>query len=187
MISIALGTAAFALFFLSDYTGFKYKFKSAGALFNCGGLSLIVSTAAAIPFNQFKPDFKNIIFLLLASANLALLLYSLFFALKKEAYTYASRNKIPLTDDGVYALCRHPGVIFLSLFYIFIYIIFNTEILLMCAVLFSALDILYVAWQDRFLFENTIENYTFYKQTTPFLVPTFKSVKKCLSDLKYKR
>ena len=86
----------------------------------------------------------------------------------------------PLVDTGVYALCRHPGVLWLGGFYLFAWCAAGGWPLLAAFVLFTGLDVAYVLWQDRVIFPVSIEHYRLYQQTTPFLVPSAASLRRCL-------
>lgn len=180
MIYAFFAVLAFVFFVLSDWLGYKTKSFKYMFLFNLGCGLLILITATAIACGSFTVSVKNIFFAFLALLSLILLVYSLFFALKKENYTGATHGFLPLNDKGVYSLCRHPGVIFLLLFYAFTYIIFSVRQLLVCAVFINLSNLIYVCWQDSFLFEKTIENYNEYKKNTPFLIPNIKSIKACV-------
>ncbi|MEG1931870.1 MAG: hypothetical protein RR075_02045, partial [Pygmaiobacter sp.] len=117
-----------------------------------------------------------------AVSALLLLIYALFFALPADI-AYASADVQPVVSRGVYALCRHPGVLFLGLFYLFFFLLCETSATLVAGLLFTALDIGYVWWQDRVLFPRLIAGYAAYQQVTPFLLPNALSVQRCLQSL----
>ena len=92
----------------------------------------------------------------------------------------------PLVDTGVYALCRHPGVLWLGGFYLFAWLAAGGAALLAAFALYTALDALYVLWQDRVIFPVSIEHYAAYRRSTPFLLPTAASLRRCLATLSVK-
>ena len=51
-------------------------------------------------------------------------------------------------------------------------------------VLFFVLDGLYVLWQDIWVFPRSIAGYAAYRQRTPFLVPTPRSVRACSASFR---
>ena len=112
-----------------------------------------------------------------AIACLAGLVYTLFFAL--PVGSYADDGRVELVDRGIYALCRHPGVWWLGLFYLLVWLWCEQTPILWGGLLFTALDILYVYWQDRWVFEKSIEGYAEYKSRTPFLIPSGGSIRRC--------
>ena len=86
-------------------------------------------------------------------------------------------NKV--CDTGVYALCRHPGVLWLIGFYLFLSIAFPERDLIIGSVVFSLLDIVYVILQDLYIFPRAFSDYDTYSRNTPFLIPNMGSVTKC--------
>ncbi|MEG1862623.1 MAG: hypothetical protein RR198_03360 [Oscillospiraceae bacterium] len=186
MIQIVFGTIAFGLFILSDWLGYKTKSSKYMFLFYLGGILLVGATFVCIPIREFVLNFKNILLGIMALLSLFMLIYSVFFALDKGDDKGDENELLPLTDTGVYAACRHPGVIFLCLFYLCLYGVFTHKSLFICLCFFSIYDIFYVIWQDVFLFEKTIEGYASYKERTPFLLPTVGGVKNCVAYL-YKK
>ena len=58
--------------------------------------------------------------------------------------------------------------------------------LLAAFALYTALDALYVLWQDRVIFPVSIEHYAAYRRSTPFLLPTAASLRRCLATLSVK-
>jgi protein-S-isoprenylcysteine O-methyltransferase Ste14 len=114
-----------------------------------------------------------------------LLIYTLFFALPFQD-TYIKEKSHTVCKNGVYALCRHPGVLWFTLFYAFLGLAVMIPTLFVAGSLFSILNILYVLFQDRWTFMKSFENYEGYKVDTPFLVPNKKSIKHCLRTLSRK-
>ena len=120
------------------------------------------------------------IFTLLAFLFLVLLVYTLFFALPFHD-TYIHGTTAPsLCRSGVYALCRHPGVLWLSGFYLCLYAALGTRMLLAAFVVFTLFDIAYVVFQDRWSFPKQFPEYDDYRQSTPFLLPNVRSIRQCV-------
>lgn len=125
----------------------------------------------------------------LAALALALLGYTLLAALHaggSGALPPRPGALRPLVDTGVYALCRHPGVLWLGGFYLFAWLAAGGAALLAAFALYTALDALYVLWQDRVIFPVSIEHYAAYRRSTPFLLPTAASLRRCLATLSVK-
>lgn len=112
-----------------------------------------------------------------------LLIYSLFFAFPAdEAYLKFGKKKV--CDTGLYALCRHPGVLFLSLFYLFLWLSAGKLGVFAAFAVFTTLDVVYVLIQDFITFPRIFDGYENYRKTTPFLIPGVGSVKRCFATLK---
>ena len=189
MSAFLLGAVSFALFALSDYVGVIRRAGGGSALFAAGGVMLSSATAllaahsgAAALTGRLWP----LRWLCLAAAGgmLALLIHTLFFALRDGGSGYAppADGKLPLVDGGVYALCRHPGVLWLGGFYLALWGALGGFWLGAAFAIYSALDLFYVLWQDRVIFPRSISGYEGYRGRVPFLIPNRHSVHRCLSD-----
>ena len=183
MLWIMLGCAAFVLFFFYDIAGATGRFYPFRIGFAAGCLLLLSSTAGLVWQGLWGrhivwPVF--FIFTLLAFLFLVLLVYTLFFALPFHD-TYIHGTTAPsLCRSGVYALCRHPGVLWLSGFYLCLYAALGTRMLLAAFVVFTLFDIAYVVFQDRWSFPNQFPEYDDYRQSTPFLLPNVRSIRQCV-------
>jgi protein-S-isoprenylcysteine O-methyltransferase Ste14 len=114
-------------------------------------------------------------FLVLAAAAFAATVYTLFFALPFSD-TYVSQQVNTVCDRGMYALCRHPGVLWLTLTYLFLAIAWGNGQVWRLGVLYSCLNLGYVWIQDRWTFPRTFPDYPAYRKQTPFLIPTAQSI-----------
>ena len=101
------------------------------------------------------------------------LVYSLFFAIPfDETYARQSSGR-RVCRRGVYALCRHPGILFFFGMYLFLGLAaLPSPGLLARGMFFSALDLGYAWFQDRQTFPKTFCDYPDYRNNVPFLIPT---------------
>lgn len=184
---LLLGLGAFLLFFLYDINQLVLKKAILGYAFFGGVFLLTASTAGILlsGLNQIDTGlFRIWFFAFLSMIFLILVIYSLFFALPFKD-TYIDKKAPPkVYDKGIYALCRHPGVIFFVGFYAFLGLSLQIPLFWGAAALFSILNILYAIFQDRWTFMKLFSNYDEYRKTTPFLIPTVESIKKCSQTLK---
>ena len=179
MTALFLGALSFPICALSDWLGLRGKRRSASALFALGCLLLAASSVAL--FRDNYPGHLTLLRVLLllgAAGALALEFYTLFFALPFSD-TYAGDGGLSVVDTGVYALCRHPGVLWLALMYLLAAAALGGAQLWTAALLYTALDMAYVWWQDRFIFPHTLAGYGAYQKRTPFLLPTRDSIRAC--------
>lgn len=120
------------------------------------------------------------LFVFLGLLFCGLLIYTLFFCFDAdEAYLQVNQLRQAYTK-GMYALCRHPGVIWFVLGFFCFYGMFPTKQTLIYVLLMSSYNILYVILQDLFIFPRTFINYGEYKKQAPFLFPNMKSIRECL-------
>lgn len=182
MIYIILGLIAFVLFILYDVNSIIIRHKLLKCCFFAGMLLLIAATAGIIvtSWNLLKINIIRIIsFGIPALFFFLLLIYTLFFAIPfKETYVQAT-GPVKLCKRGVYALCRHPGVLWFIGFYTFLGLALGIPLLFTAAAVFSVMNIFYVLFQDRWTFVKSFEKYDDYKSDTPFLIPNRTSLRKC--------
>lgn len=189
MFYIFLGFIAFLLFIVYDINSIIMKHKIFDCCFFVGFFLLTVATIGVVitSWALIKVDaFRMGIFGVFTVIFLYLLIDTLFFAIPFKS-TYLNKEESPkICQSGVYALCRHPGVLWFMGFYTFLGLALMIPLLLTAAVIFSILNILYVIFQDRWTFMKSFENYDKYKENTPFLLPNLKSIKRCLKSLSQK-
>ncbi len=95
---------------------------------------------------------------------------------------FGAGERRALASAGTYALSRHPGAIWLVFFPALLALACDSLPLLEAAPVWSALNVAYVALQDRLVFPRLFgRGYAAYARRVPFLVPTAESLKRCLA------
>ncbi len=113
-----------------------------------------------------------------------LLIHSLFVSLPfRKTYVDAGVGD-KLVKTGLYALVRHPGILWFPLFMLSLIPISKSSLLLIAAPTFIALDIVLVFIQDKFIFGRMFRGYERYRRETPMLLPNRKSVGAFLRSLR---
>ncbi len=113
-----------------------------------------------------------------------LLIHSLFVSLPfRKTYVDAGVGD-KLVKTGLYALVRHPGILWFPLFMLSLIPISRSSLLLIAAPTFIALDIVLVFIQDKFIFGRMFRGYERYRRETPMLLPNRKSVGAFLRSLR---
>ena len=177
---LVLGCLAFVIVFIFDVNKIKqihpylnYSFAVAFVIQVWATVGILLSSS---------PDFKvpgrlPMLFASLAVLSFILMGYALFFALpfKKTYLGLEKRNQV--VDTGMYALCRHPGVIWFFFIYLFLWLASGKMIVLWAGLLWTALDILHVYIQDRWHFPLMLNGYDVYIKKVPFIIPTKQSLK----------
>lgn len=193
MKEVVLGTISFILYALYDLeqVGFiSHRFhKITKTFFTSGSVFLVAATVLLLgkmDIFSMKLNVKMVLFLFLAAIFLALLIYTLFFALPFEK-TYVSQDAHKTYDKKMYALCRHPGVLWFAGFYFCLWLAFGGMPLLVMAVWFSFLNFCYIVLQDFYTFPQVFSDYADYKKRVPFLIPNGKSLKNCFETFKESR
>ena len=180
MYSLLLGMLGFLLFFLYDVNSFTWRSRLLHKSFALGVTLLAAATvldlAAALRMGAFS-GLNDLILLVAGALCLAALVYCLFFALP-FAETYQDTDGPPaVCDRGVYALCRHPGVLCMLGMYLFWGLGALPATMLRNGLIFSGFNTVYVCFQDRMTFPRTFPDYPDYQKNVPFLIPTGASIR----------
>ena len=184
---ILLGAISFIFFFFFDiYTlnnkGTKKK------IFGITGLATFIYSALMVTMSSEKINFSlaiKIIAFMFLSVVAFLLVYSLFLALPfVKTYGKVQHNS-ELVDTGTYALCRHPGVLWFGFLFLFLFFASGSVLLISAGIIWTSIDVLHVYLQEKLFFFKIFPEYRTYIKTTPMLIPTKSSIKKCISTLRY--
>ncbi len=176
---IVLGCIGFVLMVLYDLNQGWWKIKILQPCFALGSFLLLGATGGILFKEAVMPDtlFRMVLGILALFCG-GLLFYTLFLAIPFEA-TYIQEQFSEVVDTGVYALCRHPGVLFLAGFYFFLAPAVRSGLLFWAGVWFSGCNLMYVLMQDRIFFPRCFSNYAEYRKTVPFLIPNKTSLQRC--------
>ena len=150
-------------------------------LFAIGVGLLIIATAQILNVDQPLFTFTSIpILWVISGLGFIEMIYALFFAFPfNKTYVKTSSNSDIITT-GLYGLCRHPGVWGFFIFYLFAALATGNGTLLIAALVWTTMDILHVWIQDSLFFVKTLQGYTLYKKTTPFLFFGIKELRKLI-------
>lgn len=177
MTGYLLGILGFISLFVFDLLSFYNKKKSKYVFMLIGvGALVIGSTLLALAESTFSMHIMmRILFAVMAVFFFCLLVYSVAIEVGKNTYQY---HHIPkLVTSGTYALSRHPGVLWLFFFYVSLGFALTSYALLLGALVFTLVNTSYVYVQEKFIFIHIFEEYPNYQQQTPFILPTYKSIK----------
>ena len=107
-----------------------------------------------------------------------------FFALPFEE-TYCEENKLRAAyTEGVYGLCRHPGVLWFAGAFLCMWGMLGGWRPGIYFGLMIFWNYLYIIFQDLWTFPRTFFNYREYQQSTPFLIPNGKSIRACMKSIR---
>jgi len=183
MTYIVMGCLAFFVLFVFDLNKVRFRNKYLNITFALGILILIGSTIGIVLGDSERFVIHNACRLLAGIMTIILFLilfYGLFFALPFNK-TYKSTKKNRVIDTGVYALCRHPGVVWFFFLYLFLWIASGKMMVLWAGLVWTIMDVIHVWVQEKWFFPYTLDGYDVYKTRVPFLIPNKVSIKRCLS------
>ena len=180
MLSLSLGITGFILYLMYDINSFTTQNRLLGKCFFTGTVLIAASTVIEL-ISAFKQKAfggaSDIILIILSGLSFILLIYCLFFALPFEETYVEQANGRKVYDGGAYALCRHPGIICFFAFYLFLGLAALPSAFLAKGMIYSFLNLLYAAFQDRVTFPKCFTNYEDYRKRVPFLIPNKKSIR----------
>lgn len=185
MVFILTGSVSFVFLFLFDY----YTLKNEGLkkkVFGLLGIFLLIYSTVLVSMTSEKISFSiplRMISGVVCIAAACLLIYSLFLELPFINTYGKQEHNHQLVDRGTYALCRHPGVLWFGLFFMCLFFTTGAVLLIWAGILWTIINMIYVYLQEKVIFCKMFPAYYVYVKTTPMLIPTKKSIKRCTCTL----
>ena len=188
MWQIVLGSLGFLLYFMYDINSIQKKKNVIFQKFFAAGTVLVVVSLLMelwYLWGQCQHRIGRMIgFGTGAAGFFALLIYTLFFALPFEE-TYCEENKLRAAyTEGMYGVCRHPGVLWFTGAYLCMWGMFGGWKQGIYFLLMIFWNYLYIIFQDLWTFPQTFFNYKEYQKNTPFLIPNRDSIRGCLYNIR---
>jgi protein-S-isoprenylcysteine O-methyltransferase Ste14 len=189
MIYIAIGSLGFLIIHICDIVSLKRLPVAKPIIWTLGsGLLAYAIVMLSFQTNRLSlPVWSTWLGWLLFSISFLLLIYSLFINLPFRKTYIATGVGDKLVTTGLYALVRHPGVIWLSLVLVSLILVSKSSLLLTATPIFILLDIVLVVVQDKLFFGRMFHGYNNYRRETPMLLPNRKSINAFMNSLKQAR
>lgn len=188
LIYIITGCLSFIFLLMFDLNKIIFFNKKINILFPIG-IFILGSSAIGILIGSFAEFdifvYWRLFFGAVSVLTLLLLLYTLFIALPFNKTYKEVEKENAVIDAGMYALCRHPGVIWFFLLFVSLGMASAKVMMLWAALIWSVMNIIYVYVQDRFIFPKTLPGYSQYQKRVPFIIPSLISIKNCVSSLRW--
>ena len=189
MIYVAVGCLGFLIIHLFDIVSLK-RIPGAKPFIWILGSGLLVYSLVMVclgPDRLLLPIWSTWLGWVLMTISLLLLLCSLFVNLPFRKTYIATGVGDRLVRTGLYALVRHPGVLWFIPFMLSLILIFRSSQLLAAAPVFILLDIALVIAQDKFFLGRMFDGYDGYRRETPMLVPNRRSINAFVNSLRQSR
>jgi protein-S-isoprenylcysteine O-methyltransferase Ste14 len=177
MLYIIIGAIGFVVVHLFDLVALK-RIPRLKPIIWCIGSGLLIYSLVMIcryPVKIELPDWSVWLGWGVLTVSLFLLIHALFVSLPFRKTYVDTGVSDKLVRTGLYALVRHPGIMWFPLFMLSLIPISRSSLLLIAAPLFIALDIVLVVIQDKFIFGRMFHGYDSYRRETPMLLPNKKS------------
>jgi len=187
MLYIAIGCLGFVVIHLFDIVSLKRWAKGIKPATWVLGSGLLVYALVIACLRSDKltlPVWSTWLGWVLLTISLLLLIYSLFINLPFRKTYITTGASDTLIRTGLYALVRHPGVIWFTLFMLSLTLVSKSSVLVIAAPIFILLDIVLVITQDKFVFTKMFDGYESYQQETPMLLPNRQSINAFINSLK---
>ncbi len=186
MLGIALGAASFFVVFWVDAVSLNQVRFLKPALW-CTATALSIAGILLVLFDPVRLDVPTSLAApawVLAVLFCGLLLYSLFIEIPfAEAYIRRGSPR-HVVRRGTYALCRHPGVLWLTGMLLSLFIATGALRLLAAIPVWIGLDVVYVVLQEKVFFRRQFgAEYAAYRDAVPMIIPTRRSVHACSSTI----
>ena len=186
MLYIIIGAIGFVVVHIFDLVALK-RIPRLKPVVWCVGSGLLIYSLVMIcryPVKIELPAWSIWLGWGVLAVSASLLIHSLFISLPfRKTYVDAGVGD-SLVKTGLYALVRHPGILWFPLFMLSLIPISRSSLLLIAAPTFIALDIVLVFIQDKFIFGRMFRGYDSYRRETPMLLPNRKSVGAFLRSLR---
>jgi protein-S-isoprenylcysteine O-methyltransferase Ste14 len=183
---LLLGVISFFLVFWADVVSLKGTsilkpvLWAAGTVLFLAGLVLIVREPPRIGV----PGAVQIVGWVLAVLSALLLAYSLFLEIPFVSAYLRKGGPSRLVTSGTYALCRHPGVLWLAALLVGAFLGSGSRWVLAALPVWFGLDVLYVVLQEKLFFVKLFgADYREYQGRVPMVIPTSRSARECARTL----
>ena len=183
-----LTIAAYGLFFAYDILTVRGASSARSHLLFFAGCVLVVAAFALLLISQMNGLAADAFFYGMAVLSLicfALMVKALFFSLPRGTYSSVEQGR-SVYRCGMYAFCRHPGVFWYCLGFLFLALAFRSVPVSLSCLLLCAGNVAYMIFQDTWSFPRTFCDYRDYQRNVPFFFPTCQSVRNAISSLSVK-
>jgi protein-S-isoprenylcysteine O-methyltransferase Ste14 len=186
MAGISLGVAAFVVLFWVDVVSLKGMRLVKPALWLVSGALFVLGCVITVrqPPHFQVPGALAAMGWVLAAACGMLLVYSLFIEIPFVSAYVQKGSPSRLVTRGTYALCRHPGVLWLAGMLAGTSLARGSPWMLAALPIWVGVDVLYVILQEKLFFVRMFgPEYEDYQRSVPMLVPTSRSFRECARSI----
>ena len=187
MLYIGIGILGFVIIHLFDLVSIKripYGIKPIVWTVGCAILIFALVKMCLFSDSLRIPNLVIWAGWVLFAVSVAMIILALFVNLPfRKTYIQAGVGD-KLIKNGLYALVRHPGVYWETLFLLSLVLISKSHIMLIGAPVLFVLNTALVVLQDRYFFPRMFKGYNQYQKETPMLLPNRQSVRAFVKSLR---
>ena len=183
-----LTIAAYGLFFAYDILTVRSAGSARLQFLFFAGCVLVVAAFVLLLASQMPVLAADAFFYVVAALSFlcfVLMVKALFFRLPRGTYSSAEQGR-SVYQHGMYAFCRHPGVFWYCLGFLFLALAFRSALVTLSCLLLCAGNVAYMVFQDTWSFPRTFCDYQEYQRNVPVFFPTCQSVSNAMSSLSVK-
>lgn len=186
MVGIGLGAASFAIVLWVDLISLKgirfakpLLWLTSTAVF----VLAVILTIRGSPRTPL-PSFVLVLGYVITGLFFLLLVWSLFIEIPFLSAYLESGGPQKLITGGTYALCRHPGVLWLGGLIAGMFLASGAFLLAPAFLVWIGFDVLLVYLQERLFFLRLFgPEYGKYQREVPMVIPTLGSLQRCIHTL----
>ncbi|MGB9920308.1 MAG: methyltransferase [Moorellales bacterium] len=175
MLVIGVGLAGLGLLGLYDLASLR-ALRGRGALAVAGyavhALALVLATVA-FPAAPSSREWVGLGAVLAAVGGIWLVYVVILY--RPVRRTYRGNEAPLLSDEGPYALCRHPGLWGYLLLLAGLNLVRPSLPMVLAGLVWTLADLAYIVLQDRYFFPRLFADYPTYSGYTPMLLPNRRS------------
>lgn len=189
MAYILLGCLGFIITHTFDFVALSGVRKIKPFIWFIGNALIVYSIVSIIvsPGKLLLPLWSFWLGWILIPLPLFFQLYTLFGNLPLRKTYVDSGVGDKLVKTGLFALARHPGVMFFVPLMVGLTLTSKSTLMVFATVVFSVLDVILVIIQDIYFFPRMFKGYDDYKKETPSILPTINSIKACIKTFNTNR
>ncbi|MFC1865452.1 methyltransferase family protein [Chloroflexota bacterium] len=187
MLYIGIGILGFVIIHLFDLVSIKKIPYGIKPIVWTSGCTILIYGLVKISLFSDSLRIPNLVIWVgwaLFAVSVTMIILALFVNLPfRKTYIQAGVGD-KLIKNGLYALVRHPGVYWETLFLFSLVLISKSHIMLIGAAILFVLNTALVVLQDRYYFPRMFKGYNQYQKETPMLLPNRQSLRAFVKSLR---
>jgi protein-S-isoprenylcysteine O-methyltransferase Ste14 len=189
MLYVFAGALAFVLLCAADLLFLRGTVVGKAAAFSAASASFVFGFAGSITMSRplGLPHALRAAGWVLGAVTFLLVVFSLVVEVPTLYLYLTSGRERKLVTTGFYAMSRHPGVVWFSLFMVSLAAATDARTLAIATPVWIAMDVLHVTWQERvYLVRVYGDEYRRYQAEVPMLIPRLASIRRGIESLRRK-
>jgi protein-S-isoprenylcysteine O-methyltransferase Ste14 len=189
MVYVCAGALAFVMLCAADLLFLRGSVAGKAAAFCVASASFLFGLVGSVTTSPRwgSPGVLRAAGWVLGAITFLLVVFSLVIEVPTLYLYLTSGRERKLVTTGFYAMSRHPGVVWFSLFMVFLAAATDARTLAIATPVWIAMDVLHVRWQEQvYLVRVYGDEYRRYQAEVPMLIPRLAGIRRGLESLRRK-